>query len=345
MLGLKIGIDFGSSNLTVYVDGRGTVMREPSVMICDSFSGRVIAFGQQAREMSEKLPLSMTAVYPIRNGIVSDRDRACIMLRRYLNKICFGKLLKPNVLMCVPAGVTELQKRTVFDLVTQSGAGRACFVDEALASALGAGVSLSEPSGTAVCDIGAAVTDCSVVTMGNIALSRTAEVGGDDLTNAVISYIQHKFRIKIGAETAEHIKKSAGTAILREDEVAVISAGKNIDTGLPEIFEISSSEIFKVLRPVTEKIVLCIIRVLENTPPELSGDIKKNGIILTGGTAKLFGLAALIEERTGIKTVTAQNPEECAAIGLGRLLKDMAYLSENGYIFKSGNPENKEDED
>lgn len=340
--GLRIGIDFGSSSYSVFVDGRGIVMREPSVMILDKYSGKPLAIGNAAKKMCHKLPDSMIAVYPIKDGIVTDREQACIMLRNCINKVCFGKLFKPNVLMCVPSTVTPLQKKTVFDVVMSSGAGKACFVDEPLASAIGAGVSLTEPKGIMVCDVGAGVTDCSVVTMGNIAVSESINIGGNDLTKAIIEYAAKKWKTEIGAPTAEEIKVTVGCAVPRKDEVAIIACGKNIDSGLPTEFEITSSEVYEVLKPGIDEIVSCVLRVLEVTPPELSGDITDSGIILTGGSSPLFGLDRLIKTKTGLHTVVADMPEECAVKGIGILLKDMHYLDRNGYIFKSAGEENEE---
>ncbi|MBR3766820.1 MAG: rod shape-determining protein [Clostridia bacterium] len=342
MLGLKIGIDFGSSSVTVFVDGKGIVMCEPSVMVCDKFSGKTLAIGSNAKKMCEKLPDSMIAVYPIKDGIVIDRNQACVMLRNCINKICFGKLFKPNVLMCVPSTVTPLQKKTVFDVVMASGAGKACFVDESLASAIGAGVSLTEPKGTFVCDIGGGVTDCSVVTMGNIAVSESLKIGGNDLTKSIIEYVAKKYKIEIGMPTAEEIKITVGSAIPRNDEIAVVSCGKSIDGGLPSEVELTSTEIYEVLKPRLDEILACIIRVLEMTPPELCGDITDTGIILTGGSARLFGMDKFIELNTNVKTVVAGSPDECAAKGIGILLKDMKYLDRNGYIFKSATVENED---
>lgn len=335
MLGLRIGIDFGSSSFTVFVDGRGIVMHEPSVSVCDRYSGKTLAIGTAAKKMCDKLPDSMIAVYPIKDGIVTDREQACVMLRNCINKICFGKVFKPNVLMCVPSTVTPLQKKTVFDVVMSSGAGKACFVEEALASAIGAGVSLTEPEGTFVCDIGGGVTDCSVVTMGNIAVSESVALGGNDLTKSIVDYVARNYKIELGVPTAEEIKTVIGGAIPRTDEIAIISCGKSTETGLPAEVEITASEIYDVLKPCLEEVVACIIRVLEITPPELSGDIVTKGIILTGGSARLYGLDRFIENRTGVRTVVAENPEESAALGIGILLKDMKYLDRNGYIFKS----------
>ncbi len=342
MIGQKIGIDFGSSSFTVFVDGRGVVLREPSVMICDKYSGKPIAIGKNAKKMCEKLPDSMVAVYPIKDGVVINREQACIMLRNCINKICFGKLFKPNILMCVPSTATPLQKKTVFDVVMASGAGRACFVDEPLASAIGAGVSLTEPKGVMVCDMGAAVTDCSVVTMGNIAVSESIVIAGNALNDAIIDYVAKKYKIEIGMPTADEIKITAGSAIPRREELAVMVGGKSLDGGLPVEFEITSDEVYSVLKPRLDEILACIMRVLEETPPELSGDISDNGIILTGGTAKMFGMSEFIKNKTGVATYVADEPEECAVQGIGILLDDMQYLDRNGYIFKSASVDDAE---
>lgn len=335
MLGLRIGIDFGSSSFTVFVEGRGIVMCEPSVMIADKFSGKILAIGNSAKKMSEKLPDSMVAVYPIKDGIVTDRQQACFMIRNCINKICYGKLFKPNILMCVPSTVTPLQKKTVFDVVMASGAGKACFVDESLAAAIGAGVSLTEPKGTIVCDIGGGVTDCAVVTMGNIAVSESLRVGGNDLTKSISEYVAKTYKVYIGNSTAEEIKTTIGSAIPRNDAIAVIACGKSLESGLPAEIELSAAEIYDVLKPRIDEILACILRVLEKTPPELAGDITETGIILAGGTAQLFGMDKFIEYHTGVKTFVAASPNECAARGIGILLKDLKYLDLNGYIFKS----------
>lgn len=342
MIGQKIGIDFGSSSFTVFVDGRGVVLREPSVMICDKYTGKPLAIGKNAKKMCEKLPDSMIAVYPIKDGVVINREQACIMLRNCINRICLGKLFKPNILMCVPSTATPLQKKTVFDVVMASGAGRACFVDEPLASAIGAGVSLTEPKGVMVCDMGAAVTDCSVVTMGNIAVSESIVIAGNALNYAIIDYVAKNYKVEIGMPTADEIKITVGSAIPRREELAVMVGGKSIDGGLPVEFEITSDEVYSVLKPRLDEILACIMRVLEETPPELSGDLTDSGIILTGGTAKMFGMAEFISKNTGVAAYVAENPEECAVEGIGILLDDMQYLDRNGYIFKSASVDDAE---
>ncbi len=336
MLGVKIGIDFGSTNLTLCEDDKGIVISEPSVVICDKYTGTPIAFGARARKMSGKLPGSMCEVYPIKDGKVNDFKMARFMLRSYIDRLCKNRLFKPNILMSVPGSVTELEKKTLLDVIYSAGAGRACFLDEALAAAIGSGVSLTEPKGTFICDIGGGTADCAVVTMGNIAVSRSVRVGGNDLTRRIREYILHEHNIEVGDETADEIKRTVGSAVYRNDEVAMIAGGKSCETGCPILFEISSTEVFWVLKSCVAEILDCICRLLESTPPELLSDIADTGIILTGGTAKLFGIDRFIEWNTGIRTFCAPEPEKCAALGLEVMLADLKYLENNGYVFKPG---------
>ena len=342
MLGLKIGIDFGSTSFAVFVEGRGVVINEPSVVVIDKYSGKNLAWGSAAKKMAEKLPESMSVIYPIKDGIVTDRTQAGILLRNCINKVCFGKFFKPNVLMCVPGTVTPLQKKTVFDIVMASGAGKACFVDETLASALGAGVGLSEKKGTMICDIGGGVTNCSIVSMGNIAVSRSVNLGGNDFTKSIVEYVAKTYKVEIGHGTAEEIKVTLASAVPGNVDIALIICGKNTENGLPVQVEVTAAEIYEVLRPKLESVIGLVVSVLESSTPELCGDIAENGIILTGGSAKIFGMDKLIQWKTDVKTVIAENPEECAARGLGILLKDMKYLDRNGYVFRTVN-ETKEE--
>ena len=333
MHSLRLAIDFGSNNLTVLAENKGVILNEPSVMICDGYSGAPIAIGSSAKRMSDKLPASMKAVTPIKDGIVYDFAAASGMLRSYLNRICRGRILKPDVLMSVPGGVTQLERKTLSDVLIRAGAGRTCFVEESLASAIGAGVSLSEPRGRFVCDAGAGITDCAVVTMGNIAVSRSVKVGGNDLTKTIMEYIRHEHNVEIGTETADKIKKNVGSAVYRAEEIAIIFGGKNCDTGLPVLFEITSTEIYWILKSYMEEILNCIRSLFEITPPELVSDIAETGILLSGGTANLYGIDRFMEYYTGLRTVRAKTPENCAILGLGKLLKNMPYLHKNGYLF------------
>ena len=343
MLGLKIGIDFGSTSFTVFVEGRGIVMCEPSVAVVDKYSGKTLAVGKEAKSMCEKLPDSMLAVYPIKDGIVIDRNQAEIMLTSCINKVCRGRLFKPNVLMCVPGTVTPLQKKTVFDVVMSSGAGKACFVDEALAAAVGADISLTDTKGTMICDIGGGVTNCSIVSLGNIALSETVDVGGNDFTKAIVEYVAKKYKVEIGITTAEEIKITIGSAVPRNVDLGFIICGKNTESGLPVQVEIAAEEIYEVLKPKLNSILALILGVLEKASPELCGDIAEKGIILTGGSANLYGIERFISRATRLSTVIAENPGECAAKGIGLLLKDMRYLDRNGYVFRTVTDTEEED--
>lgn len=344
MLGMKIGIDFGSSNITVYSEGKGIILCEPSVMVCDKYTGKTVAMGSSAKKMLGKLPSSMISVLPIKDGRINDFDAAVRMLRIYIDRICAGKLLKPNVLMCVPSSVSELDKKTVFDAITSAGAGRACFVEQALAAAIGSGVSLTEPKGTFICDIGGGLSDSAVVTMGNIAVSSSVKVGGHDLTKVISNYILKEHNIEVGPETADNIKRTVGSAVFRNEEIAIVAGGKSLETGFTVLFEITSTEVYWILKPYVEEILKCIKNVLEITPPELVSDIFDTGIVLSGGTANLFGMEKYIEWNTGLRTRKAAFPEQCAALGLGRLLGNMKYLENNGYVFV-GADDDAEDDD
>ena len=333
MVGIKIGIDFGSANVTVVVEGRGVVICEPSVMVCDASSGKVLAMGHAAREMLGKLPPSLVPVFPIKDGLVNDFEAARMMLSRYIEKIAGGKLFRPNVLLCVPSTVNEIALKSLFNVVMAAGAGSVCCVSEALASAIGAGVSLTDPKGVFVCDIGGAVTDCAVITMGNIAVSRSVNVGGGTLTQAITEYVLRQYRIDLGESEAEKVKRTVGAAVLRKDEISVFACGKHADSGLPAYAELNSTEIYYVLKPFLDSILTCIRDLLEETTPELCGDLIDSGVILTGGTSNLYGTEEWLGGALGVRAVRADEAERCAAEGVGKLLKNMKYLERNGYVF------------
>ena len=335
MVGVRLGIDFGSANLTIVAEGRGVVFCEPSVMVRDASTGRVLAMGSIAKKMLGKLPASMYAVSPIRDGRISDFDAARIMLGSYLEKICGGKLFRPNVLMCVPGTVTEIEKQSLFEVVTSAGAGSACFVGEALAAAIGAGVSLTEPKGVCLCDVGGDVTDIAVVTMGSIAVTHSVKVGGNVFTQAICDYALRSHSVELGAAEAERVMHTVGSAVFRKNEIAVSACGKHLDSGLPVYFEITSTEVYDVLKPYLGMILDGVRAVLEETSPELCADILESGIILTGGAANLYGMDRFIAEETGVKTVRVEDGDKCAAEGIGKLLKNMKYLERNGYVFES----------
>ena len=335
MLGINIGIDLGTSSVIVYVDGKGIVLSEASATARETQTGKVFAIGNKARGMIGRTPDSITVIKPLRDGVISDFTAAQVMLRYFLQKILGNKIFKPNLIICMPSTVTDLEKRTLLDMATSSGAGRACLVAEPLAAALGAGVEWGRPKGVMVVDIGGGTTDVAVITMGAISVSKSVRVAGSSLDDAIIRYVRRERNMIIGELTAEDIKKKIGCAHMRDAEIAIQVKGKNYLTGLPSYFEITTTEVFLAIREQLAQIVETARQVLEVTPPELSADISETGIVLTGGGALLTGIDGLIKKKTGIKTVVANDPVNCVAKGIGYALKRMDILEENGYLFKT----------
>lgn len=335
MLGINIGIDLGTTSIVVYVEGRGIVLAEPSVAAYDVKSGRLIAVGKKAYEMVGKTPDSIRVVKPMKNGVVSDFTATRHILRYFLQKICKNMVFKPNIVVCVPSTVTNLEKRTILDLITSSGAGKACLIEEPLAAALGAGLESNRPVGTMVVDIGGGTTDIAVMTMGSISVSRSIKSAGNAFDEAIMRQIRRERDVIIGERTAENIKLRIGCAYLREVELGLTVKGKHFITGMPVSIEVTSTQVYLAMRPHLEAIAEGVRSVLELTPPELASDISTTGIYLTGGGALLEGIDAMIQERTGVRTYIAQEPLNCVALGTGVALEDMDILTDNGGVFKT----------
>lgn len=335
MLGINIGIDLGTSSVIVYVDGKGIVLSEASVTARETKSGKMLSTGTRAYRMIGRNPDSVIVTRPMKYGVISDFTATQAMLRFYLQKICGNKIFKPNIVICMPSTVTSLEKRTLLDLATSSGAGRACLVEEPLAAAFGAGVAFNKPKGVMVVDIGGGTTDIAVITMGCISVSKSVRIAGSVFDDDIIRYIRRERNMIIGEITAEEIKKKIGCAYMRDAEIAVQVKGKNYFTGMPDYFEITTTEVFLAIREHLEQIAESVREVLEITPPELSADISETGIILTGGGALLRGMDKLIAKKTSVKTVVADDPVNCVARGIGCALKHMDILEENGYLFKT----------
>lgn len=335
MLGTKIGIDLGSSTVLALVEGKGIEISEPSVMAYDTFNGKIKAIGREAYKMIGRAPDSLTVVQPIRDGFISNCDAVQTMLSYYIQKLCGNRIFKPNVIICVPADVTDLDRKTVLDLVTAAGASRACVVEEPLAAALGAGIGADMPEGTMVVDIGGGTTDMAVVTRGCIAVSSTLNVAGNSFDEAVCRFARTEKNVILGAFTAEKIKKQIGTAKVLDAEIAVRAVGQDCVSKMPKAVEISSTDVFNSIKEPLDRIADGIMELVKKTPPELVSDVKANGIVLTGGSALLRGIDEYIEKKTGIRTRCAEKPIQCVVNGIGVLLKDMSLLEENGYVFKS----------
>ena len=335
MLGAKIGIDLGSSTVLALVEGKGIVISEPSVIAYDTFNEKIKAIGKDAYKMLGRNPDSLTVIQPIREGVIYDYDAVQNMLSYYIQKLCGNRILKPNVIVCVPSKVTELDKRTVLELITSAGATRACVIEEPLAAALGAGIEAGEHKGTMVVDIGGGTTDLAVVTRGCVAVSDTINVAGDSFDEAICRFMKNERDVILGKMSAEKVKKQVGAAKILDAELAVRAVGQDSSTKLPKATEISSTDIFGCLKEQLDVIAESIKELLQRTPPELVSDVSSNGIVLTGGSAMLRGIDEYIEEKTGLRTRVADKPIQCVVNGIGMMLEDMSLLSENGYVFKS----------
>lgn len=335
MLGLSIGIDLGTTSVIVYVEGKGIVMSEPSIVAFRTDTGKIMSVGTSAADMVGRCPDSITVIKPMRDGVVSDFTVTEQMLRYYIQKICGNKIFKPNIIVCMPSSVTALEKRTILDVITASGAGRACLIEEPLAAAIGAGVDISHPKGVMVVDIGGGTSDVAIITMGNIAFGKSIKSAGNLFTQSIMRYLRRERDVLIGELTAEEIKKTVGCAYLRREEIAMVAKGKDYVTGMPVNFEVTSTETYLAVREHINAIVEGVKSVLEKTPPDLVGDLIEEGILLTGGGALLHGLDKVIEEETGIKTKIAEDSINCVANGIGKVLKNIDYLVDNGYLFKS----------
>lgn len=334
MVGKGIGVDLGTTTVIIYVSGKGIVLSEPSVVAKSGDDGRIISIGSEAGKMVGKNPRSVRVIKPMSDGVVSDFEVTEQMLGYFLQKVCGNSIFKPHVIVCMPSTVTNLEKRTILDVVTKSGAGSACLIEEPLAAAVGAGLDVSHPFGTMVVDIGGGTTDIAVITMGSIAVSSSIKVAGNKFDRAIMRYVRNKKGILIGEQTAELIKKTVGCAVPREVEIAMTAKGKNYLTGMPQSFEISSGEAFRALRYPVQKIYEAVRSVFEMTPPELAADISSQGIILTGGGAMLYGMADIMRRKTGINAVVADDPINCVAKGMGEALINSSILTDNGYDYK-----------
>ncbi len=321
MLGQDIGIDLGSSTILFYVKGRGIVVREPSVVAVDKETNRLLAVGREAQQMLGRTPENIIAVRPLKEGVISDYTVTERMLRYYLQRLTrrgfFASLLKPRVVISVPCGITEVEERAVIDAGMQAGARKVHLIEEPLAAGLGVGIDLSQPRGSFVADIGGGTSDIAVLSLGGIVASRSLKVAGNNLDEAIIRYIRKKYNILIGERTAEEIKMKIGCARKRDKLLAMDVRGRSLISGLPKTIQVTSDEVYDAMIETIMSIVDEIRNVLEETPPELVGDISNQGILLTGGSAALYGLDRLIAAETGIKTVVAEEPETCVAMGTG----------------------------
>lgn len=334
MLGTKIGFDLGTSNVLAYVEGKGIKINEPSVIAYDTFDDKIKALGKEAYKMIGRSPDSLTVIRPIRNGTVYNYDAVQNMMSIYIQKICGTQIFKPNVLISVPSNVSELDKRTILDLATSSGAAKACIIEEPLVAAVGAGIS-DEFRGTMIVDIGGGTTDIAVISGGLVAMSASVNIAGNTFDNSIRKFARKKRKTIIGHITAEKVKIEVGAAKMLDAELAVRAVGKDTITKLPKSIELTSTDVFEAIKPNLDLIVEKIRLVLQDTPPELNADVSINGIVLAGGGALLNGIDEYIENKLCIRTYCAENPLECVVNGIGYYLKNMDELERKGYVFKT----------
>lgn len=317
-----IGIDLGTASILVYIRGKGVVLKEPSVVAFDKDTNKVKAIGEEARLMLGRTPGNIVAVRPLRHGVISDYTVTEKMMKHFIQKAVGKRMLrKPRIAVCVPSGVTEVEKKAVEDATEQAGAREVYIIEEPIAAAIGAGIDISRPCGNMIVDIGGGTSDIAVISLGSTVVSTSIKIAGDDFDEAIKRYMRKKHNLLIGERTAEDMKINIGSAFRRPEVDYLDVRGRNLVTGLPKTISVSSEEMEEALRESTNQIIDAIHSVLEKTPPELAADIADRGIVLTGGGSLLRGLEELIEERTGINTITAENPMECVADGTGRYVE------------------------
>ncbi|MFN8637215.1 MAG: rod shape-determining protein [Chloroflexota bacterium] len=324
MFGKSIGIDLGTTNVLIYVKGRGIVLNEPSVVAYSESDNRVLAVGRQARDMLGRSPDRIQVVRPMRDGVVADYTITEAMLRYFIRRVSGPlSLFRPIVMICIPAGVTNVESRAVLDATLQAGAREAHLIPEPLAAAIGANVPIDGPIGNMVIDIGGGTTEAAVISLNDIVVSASIRVGGNNIDEMIQTYVRRKYNLVIGDRTAEAVKLEAASALPLADEEIVEVRGRDQIDGLPKVRQLSSSEITEAISDALSQIVTAVKSVLEQTPPELASDIVDKGMVLTGGGALLRNLDRLIARETGVPAYVAEDPLSCVAIGAGRALEHL----------------------
>ena len=324
-----LGIDLGTSNVLIYVSDKGVVIREPSVVAVDKNTGKILQVGSAAHNMLGRTPGNVVAMHPLKDGVISDHEMTVKMLQILFRSAIKSSLFtpKPRVIISVPSGVTEIEERTVINAAIEAGARRVYLIEEPLAAALGAGLDISNPNGHMVVDIGGGTTDIAVLTMNGVAASSSVKIAGVAFDEAIARHIRRKYGIIIGEATAEDIKIQIGSVYPRQ-EISMLIKGRDAKNGMPRELTLLSSEIYEVLRRPARQIAEEVLSVLEDTSPELVGDIAHNGITLTGGGSQIAGMDLFLSERTGISCTVADDPDSCVAYGCGKSLSWMNHMNE-----------------
>ena len=322
-----MGIDLGTANTLVYLKAKGIVVREPSVVAIDTNTKTVLAVGQEAKKMIGRTPGNIVAIRPLKDGVIADFDVTKNMMKYFIKKASGGRtLFQPRVVVCVPSGVTEVEKRAVEEAAIHAGARDAFLIEEPMAAAIGAGLPVQEATGSMIVDIGGGTTEVAIISLGGIVTSKSIRVGGDELDESIVSFIKKEYSLLIGERTAEDIKITIGSADKDTEVIKMQIRGRDMITGLPKTIEVGSNEIYDALKEPVYNISEAIKSPLEKTPPELAADIMELGIMLTGGGALLEGIDRLIIQETGMPVHIADDPLDCVAIGTGKALESIDLL-------------------
>ena len=325
----EIGIDLGTANTLVYMRGKGIIIREPSVVAVDTRTDRAKYVGQEAKDVIGRTPGSIIAVRPLKDGVIADFEITTTMLQEFIRKALKGAMFaKAHVIICIPSGVTAVERRAVKEAAENAGAKKVNIIEEPMAAAIGAGLPVSEPQGSMIVDIGGGTSEVAVISLGGIVTSRSVRVAGDAFDAAIINYIKKKYNLLIGERTAENVKIAIGSAFPMEQETEMEIKGRNLLNGLPENIIVTSAEIREALAEPLSNVIEAIKVTLEKTPPELAADIIDQGIMLAGGGALIRGLDKLINKETGMPVYVAETPLDCVADGTGKVLEDIERLRE-----------------
>ncbi|MFZ2378688.1 MAG: rod shape-determining protein [Trichococcus flocculiformis] len=323
--GKNIGIDLGTANTIVFIAGKGIVIREPSVVAKNIHTGEILSVGEEAFQMLGRTPGTIVASRPMKEGVIADYDTTVAMMKYFIKKATGNAFIKPYVMVCVPSGVTEVEKRAVLDATRTAGAKEAFIIEEPFAAAVGAGLPVHAPTGNMVVDIGGGTTDVATISLGGIVTSRSSTAGGDRMDEAIIQFIRKKYGLLIGERTAENIKITIGCADIEKAASygSMEIRGRDMVNGLPKTLEIHAEDIAVAIHDVVENIILSVREVLEETPPEISADVIDHGIVLTGGGALLKNIAEVISAEAEVPVFIANDPLDCVSIGTGETLKNI----------------------
>lgn len=324
-----LGIDLGTSNVLIYAAGKGVILREPAVIALDRSTGKVLQIGAAARNMLGRTPGNVVAVHPLQNGVISDYELTARMLGEMIRRVVKNTVVKPRMIVSVPSCITEVEERAVIQAAMEAGARRVYLIEAPLAAGLGAQLDISTPEGHMIVDIGGGTTNIGVLTINGVADSAAVKVGGMEFDEAIIRYLRRHFGVIIGSNTAEDVKLTVGCVWERPENLSILVKGRDVKTGLAREVEVNSQDVLEALRRPARQITDKILDVLEQTTPELVADIAKNGIVLTGGASRIYGMDQLIQERTEMRCMLADDAESCVAYGCGKSLAWMNHMQEN----------------